>query len=87
MTSDEDIWVEADDPLDSGVKLPQHVINAWKKEQAVTDWRTGMTLRNVAAKYDVSRETVRDWTNGLARLAGASRRPRRPVLEKVEAAQ
>jgi len=65
------------DGLDDGPPLPVCVINAWKRDRLLIDWKAGATLRALAAKYEISHETARDWTNGLTRIVGASRRPHR----------
>jgi len=69
------MWVENDDPLECGVRLPAHVVNMWRKPRLIADWKSGMTLRDLAAKYGVSHETARKWTEHYTRTVGASRRP------------
>lgn len=65
------------DGLDDGPPLPRWVVNAWKRERVVSEWQAGATLRDLAAKHEVSHETVRAWTEAMTRKVGASRRPKR----------
>lgn len=64
---DGNAWVHDDDPLECGVRLPAKVINAWKRDRVVADWKSGMTLRALAAKHDISHETARQWTRRESR--------------------
>jgi hypothetical protein len=64
------------DGIDDGPALPRWVVNAWKRERVVEAWMAGATLRDVAAKHEISHETARAWTETLTRPKGASRRPR-----------
>lgn len=70
------MWVHNDDPLECGVRLPTHAINLWRKPALIADWTKGATLRELAVKYDVSRDTAHKWTKLLTRQTGASRRPK-----------
>lgn len=63
--------------LDDGPPLPRWVINQWKRERLTNDWKAGATLRDLAAKYEVSHETARAWTECQTRKVGASRRPQK----------
>lgn len=64
------------DRLDDGPPMTKYAINLWRKPALIADWRDGMTLRGLAAKYGVSRDTAHKWTKLLSRRAGASRRPK-----------
>lgn len=64
------------DGIDDGPDLPRWVINGWKRDRIMIEWKAGATLRALAQKYEVSHETVRDWTENEPRAVGASRRPR-----------
>lgn len=70
------MWVHDDDPLECGVKMTNYAINLWRKPALIADWQSGATLRELAAKYDVSHDTAREWTKLLTRTKGASRRPK-----------
>ena len=70
-------WIDNDDPLECGVRLPTSSINLWRKPRLIEDWKAGATLRDLATKYSVSHETARAWTDGMSRKSGASRRPHR----------
>lgn len=63
------------DGLDDGPPLPRSVVNGWKRDRIMVEWKGGATLRDLAAKYEVSHETVHAWTENEPRPAGASRRP------------
>lgn len=63
--------------LDDGPLLPRASINRRKRDSVVNDWKDGATLRDLAAKYQISHETVRAWTEREQRDVGASRRPHR----------
>lgn len=65
------------DGLDDGPPLTTHGINLWRRPALIADWMEGATLRDLAAKYDVSRDTAHKWTRLLTRKTGASRRPHR----------
>lgn len=69
------MWVHNDDPLECGVRLPIHVINAWKRPRVIADWHTGATLRELADRYEISHQTAKEWTDGETRTQGAARRP------------
>lgn len=71
------MWVHNDDPLECGVRLPNASINLWRKPAVIADWQSGMTLRAIGAKYGISHDTVRAWTERHSRKVGASRRPHR----------
>lgn len=68
-------WVHNDDPLDCGVRLPNASINLWRKPAVIAAWQSGGTLRDIARRYRVSHETVREWTRLHSKKCGASRRP------------
>lgn len=70
------MWVHDDDPLECGVKLTNFAINLWRKPALIADWQAGATLRALAAKYEVSHETARKWTERLKRNNGPSRHVR-----------
>lgn len=74
------MWVHDDDPLECGVLLPRHVVNGWKKPKLIADWQAGATVRDLAARYNISHETARAWTEGMSRENGAHRRPQRAPL-------
>ena len=65
------------DGLDDGPPLTRYAINLWRKPALIAEWKAGATLRGLAAKYEVSHETARKWTELLTRREGASRRPQR----------
>ena len=69
-------WVHNDDPLECGVRLTRLAINLWRKPALIADWQAGETLRSLSAKYKISHETARKWTEDLTRRSGASRRPK-----------
>lgn len=62
--------------LDDGPPLTTYAINLWRRPALIADWQAGATLRDLAVKYDVSRDTADRWTRTLTRRAGASRRPK-----------
>ena len=63
--------------LDDGPPLPRSISIGGKRSQIVAEWKAGATLRALSAKYDVSHETVRGWTETETRTVGAPRRPKR----------
>ena len=63
-------WIEAENPLDSGVLLPAHVVRDLKQPLVMADRKHGMTLRDIASKHGISRQTALDWTRGIAKSKG-----------------
>jgi hypothetical protein len=61
--------------LDDGPPLPAHVVTAWKTSKARELRATGLDLRTIAKRLDVSHETIRVWTAGGCVRRGARPKP------------
>lgn len=59
------------------MKLTRYAINLWRKPALIAEWQGGATFRELSAKYEISHETARKWTENLTRREGATRRPKR----------
>lgn len=57
-------WIEHEDPLECGVRLPRASINLWLKPRVIEQWKSGATLRECAKAHGVSHDTVRLWVSG-----------------------
>ena len=53
--------------LEQGPELPQAAVKAWKKPLVIKAWQEGLTTRACARIFDISPETVSQWTQNQQR--------------------